>query len=56
MTVKDDQGQRLFEKRTVRKITLRIIPFIFHRRGYRSPAETPPGCANRLPGLYRLCH
>ncbi|MEO5321072.1 MFS transporter [Arthrobacter sp. CC3] len=29
MTVKDDPGQTLFEKRTIRKITLRIIPFIF---------------------------
>jgi ACS family tartrate transporter-like MFS transporter len=29
MTVKDDLGQTQFEKRTVRKITLRIIPFIF---------------------------
>lgn len=29
MTVKDDPGQKLFEKKTVRKITMRIIPFIF---------------------------
>jgi ACS family tartrate transporter-like MFS transporter len=29
MTVKDDPGQTNFEKRTVRKISMRIIPFIF---------------------------
>ncbi|SFT92767.1 MFS transporter [Arthrobacter sp. ov118] len=29
MSVKDDPGQALFEKRTVRKITMRIIPFMF---------------------------
>lgn len=29
MTVKEDSGQTQFEKRTVRKITLRIIPFVF---------------------------
>ncbi|MBT2565134.1 MFS transporter [Arthrobacter sp. ISL-85] len=29
MTVKDDPGQELFEKKTVRKITMRIIPFMF---------------------------
>ncbi|MBT2532385.1 MFS transporter [Arthrobacter sp. ISL-48] len=29
MTVKDDPGHALFEKKTIRKITMRIIPFVF---------------------------